>query len=411
VTSQQSAPVAYDPYALEVRADPYPSYRLLRDHAPAYYVADHNFWCISRFDDVARAVTDTDAFSSADGIGVERAPALPELDLPPSVNAAASSMIAMDPPQHTRLRRIVTRQFTRARIAEFENRIKVLANELVDTLIARNLDGEADIARDLATPLPTMIILDILDIPRDDREQFKQWSDQSVHLIGGGIDPALQMSAVDAALELGRYFESLASRRRVAPGDDLVSVLCKASDGEQLTEAEVIGQCVLFLVGGNETTTNLIGNTVNALMAHPEQRHQLENSPGLVPAAIEEVLRWDAPVQGLFRTTRCDVNIDGTVIPAGARVQLLYGSANRDERHYPDPDLFQIARNPRDHLAFARGAHFCIGAPLARLEAKAAVESLLARTRDMRPTTAPVLNLNVLVRGFRNLPVSFAEAS
>jgi cytochrome P450 len=146
-------------------------------------------------------------------------------------------------------------------------------------------------------------------------------------------------------------------------------------------------------------------------MAHPEQRLQLENSPGLIPAAIEEVLRWDAPVQGLFRTTRCDVDIDGTVIPAGARVQLLYGSANRDERHYPDPDLFQIARNPRDHLAFARGTHFCIGAPLARLEAKAAVESLLARTRDMRPSTAPVLNLNVLVRGFRNLPISFSEAS
>jgi cytochrome P450 len=408
VCSQNLSAVAYDPYQLDVRSDPYPYYQLLRDKAPAYHVVDHDFWCISRYGDVSRALPATDAYSSADGIGVDRAPNLGDAELPASVRAIGTAMIAMDPPDHTRLRRLVQREFTRGRIAQWETIIEALSDELVDQLIAFNGRADADIARDVATPLPVMVILDMLDIPREDREEFKQWSDQVVYLIGGGIDPALQVGAVDAALELARYFEKLVDQRLASPGDDLVSLFCKsAPSGDRLSHSEIIGQCILFLVGGNETTTNLIGNTVNALMLHPEQRALLEESPELIPAAIEEVLRWDAPVQGLFRTTRKDVDIDGTTIPADSRVQLVYGSANRDERHYTDADQFQISRNPRDHLAFAGGPHYCIGAPLARLETKIVLEALIRRTRNMRPAGDPTLNLNILVRGFRNLPVTF----
>ena len=408
MSSQETTEVAYDPYRLDVRADPYPHYQLLRDKAPAYHVADHDFWCITRYSDVSQALPATDAYSSADGIGVDRAPDLGDVDIPDHARAITTAMIGLDPPDHTRLRRLVQREFTRGRIAQLEDQIGVLCDELVDQFIANNGHGDADLARDVATPLPVMVILDMLGVPREDREEFKQWSDQAVHLIGGGIDPALQLGAVDAALELAKYFEKLVDLRVDSPGDDLVSLFCKATPGgERLSRAEIIGQCNLFLVGGNETTTNLIGNTVNALMLHPEQRAVLEESPEQIPAAIEEVLRWDAPVQGLFRTTRKDVEIDGTVIPADSRVQLVYGSANRDERHYPDADLFQIDRNARDHLAFGGGPHYCIGAPLARLETKIVMEALLKRTRNMRSSDDAIQNLNILVRGFRNMPVAF----
>jgi len=405
--SNESDAVLYDPFQLDVRADPYPSYQLLRDQAPAYYVADHDFWCISRYSDVVKALRATDVYSSAEGIGIERIPDLAIAGVPGAA-AVGSAMISTDPPTHTRLRRLVQREFTRGRIAQWESRVQEICDQLIDRFIALNDQGDADIARDVATPLPVMVILDMLDIPREDREKFKQWSDQVVHLIGGGIDPALQLGAVDAALELAQYFEGLVKERRGSTGQDLVSLFCGSGPrGEQLTHNEIIGQCVLFLVGGNETTTNLIGNMVNALMLHPEQRAVLEWSPEKIPAAIEEVLRWDAPVQGLFRTTIADVEIDGTVVPTGSRVQLLYGSANRDERHYSDAHIFQIDRDPRDHLAFAGGPHYCVGAPLARLETRMAIEALLSRTRNMQPSGKETLNLNLLVRGHRNLPVAF----
>jgi cytochrome P450 len=400
--------VTYNPFDIAVRADPYPYYAMLREHAPAYHVAEQDIWCISRYDDVAAAVTDTRRFSSADGIAVERISGLAAAGLT-GAEVITGTMISMDPPDHTRLRRLVQREFTRGRIAQWEQRIQQICDELVDDLLGTHWNGgEVDIARDLATPLPVLVILDMLDIPASDRDQFKEWTDQLIYLIGGGIDPMLQLGAVGAALELAGYFEKLVPQRRDNPGDDLVSLFASTgTGGEQLSHIEVIGQCVLFLIGGNETTTNLIGNSVQALMLHPDVQETLAADPSRIPAAIEEVLRWDAPVQGLFRTTTTDVDVGGVTIPADARVQLLYGSANRDASHFPDPDTFDINRDARDHFAFGGGPHYCIGGPLARLEARIAIQTLLSRVRNIRPAGEEVLNLNMLVRGRRSLPVTF----
>jgi cytochrome P450 len=388
--------IDYDPYDLDVRRDPYPYYRRLRDEAPAYYVEDHDFWVLSRRENVVAGVRDYDTFSSADGIAIERTPGM-------------KIMIGSDPPYHTRVRRLVQREFTPRAVARWEPRIEQLADELFEELLERHAGGDADLTRDLATPLPVMVIAEILGIPVSERDQFKEWSEEVVYLIGGAIDPALQTASVNAALQLGAYFSSIVDERKKDPsGDDLVSLFVRAGEGEDgLTHEEIVTHCILFLIGGNETTTNLIGNTVRALIAHRDAERRLQEDRSVVPAAIEEVLRWDAPVQGLFRTTQRPVDIEGTVIPEGARVQLLYGSANRDERHYPEPDRFDIDRGVTDHLAFGGGVHLCIGAPLARMEAKHAITRIVQRLRNVELRAEPQLNFNILVRGPRSLPVDF----
>jgi cytochrome P450 len=402
--------VSFDPYDVSVRVDPYPHYRRLRDQAPAYYVEERDFWLLSRYDDVNQALRQPAVFSSAEGIAVERIVNLADLGLE-GAEFMTEIMISKDPPDHTRIRRLVQKEFTPSHVARWESKIRAICDRLFDEFAERNAAGEADLTRDLATPLPVIVIAEVLGIPPEEREQFKDWSEQVVYMIGGGIDPTLQFSAIGAAMELAEYFGQIADQRRKEPGDDLVSLFVRAGEGDDaLTRDEIVGNCVLFLIGGNETTTNLIGNAAKALLAHPDQFCRLEEDPSLVPVALEEVLRWDAPVQGLFRTTRAPVDIDGTTIPADARVQLLYGSANRDERHFPDPDVFDIARNPRDHFAFGGAAHYCIGAPLARLEARAVLEALLQRTRNLHLTGEPQLNINVLVRGPRSLPVAFDPA-
>lgn len=388
--------LSYDPFDLAVRTDPYPYYRRLRSEAPAYFVESHGFWVLSRRDDVFRALHDWETFSSADGIAIERIP----LQL----------MIGSDPPYHTRLRRIVQRQFTPRAAAAWEPRIVELCDELVADFLKRNDEGDADLARDVATPLPVMVIAEVLGIPTADRDRFKQWSEEVVYLIGGAIDPALQSASLSAALELAQYFSAIIDERRKNPdGNDLISLFIRAGgDGDEaLTHEEIITHCILFLLGGNETTTNLIGNAFRALLARRDAEHRVRQDASLVAPMLEEVLRWDAPVQGLFRTTRSPVDIDGVTIPEGARVQLLYGSANRDERHYHAADEFDIDRNSRDHFAFGGGIHLCIGAPLARLEALHAVRTILERTSAMELREEPQMNFNILVRGPRTLPVSF----
>lgn len=397
----------YDPFNLDVRKDPYPYYRWLHEHAPVYHVEEQDFWILSRHEDVAWGLNAPEVLSSAEGIAVDRVSDLSALGLK-GAEYLNEIMISKDDPGHRRLRELVQKEFTPRRIAAWEEQVRAISQACIDDLLAQNEQGTADLTEQLATPLPVTVIAEVLGIPTADRAKFKDWSEDIVYLIGGGIDPALQMSALTSALELAAYFEAIVAERRNSPGEDLVSVLIRANkDGDALRQEEVIGQCMLFLIGGNETTTNLIGNTVKALIGHQDQLARASQDASLIPWAIEETLRWDAPVQGLFRTSMSEFTRAGVTVPNDSRVQLLYGAANRDEQQFPGADSFDIDRKARGHFAFGGGPHFCLGAPLARLESRVALELLLPRIRNVSLREEPQVNYNLLVRGFRTLPIAF----
>lgn len=394
----------FDPWDPEVSVDPYPYYKVLRARAPAYLIPQRGFWVLSRHEHVGYALRNWEVFSSDIGGGGGAMSA--GGDSAGEKQAMSKTMIGSDPPDHTRLRRIVQKEFTPSQIARWEARIKEFTDDLVSDFLEANERGEADLMRDLAIPLPVMAIAEILGVPIEDREEFKRWTEESIG--SSSLDPELQAASAEGSRQLYAYFEEAVNRKRKNPGDDLVSLFVRAGDrGEDsLTQEEIISHCMLFLIGGNETTTNLVGNAIWTFLNHPDQFDLVLENRALIPSALEEVLRYEGPVLGLFRLVKEDVDIEGTTIPKGSIVQLLYCSANRDERHFPDADRFLVERNPRDHFAFAGGLHLCIGAPLARLEAKVALETLLQRTRNLRLTGEPVLNQHVLVRGRYTMPLA-----
>jgi cytochrome P450 len=360
----------YDPFDTVVQDDPYPVYGSLRADHPVYWAAPSNTWVLSRHADVEAALLDPGTYSSASGIfptpaGME----MTELLLP--------MMIMTDPPRHSQLRALVSSGFTARRIASMEPAVTAIATELVEGFAQA---GTCDLVAELAGPLPAMVIADLLGIPREDRAQFRQWSSLLVQ-----ADPVRDQTGAGlaAAASLYEYFSGFLAQRRKKPRNDLISALVGAEvDGQRLTEEELLGFCLLLLVAGHETTTNLLANSTVILARHPASRERLARHPELLPGAVEELLRFDSPVQGLSRTLTRDVSIHGTTMPAGDTVLLLFGSANRDERVFPAADRFDIDRGPERHLAFGRGIHFCLGAALARLEARAALEVLLRTCPD-----------------------------
>ena len=355
----------YDPFDTGVQDDPYPVYERLRADHPVYWAPPSNTWVLSRHTDVEAALLDPGTYSSASGIfptpaGME----MTELFLP--------MMIMTDPPRHSQLRALVSRGFTARRIASMEPAVTAIATELVEGFVQA---GTCDLVAELAGPLPAMVIADLLGVPREDRAQFRQWSSLLVQ-----ADPVRDQTGAGlaAAASLYEYFSGFLTQRRKEPHNDLISALVGAEvDGQRLTEEELLGFCLLLLVAGHETTTNLLANSTVILARHPAARERLARHPELLPGAVEELLRFDSPVQGLSRTLTRDVSIHGTTMPAGDTVLLLFGSANRDERVFPAADRFDIDRGPERHLAFGRGIHFCLGAALARLEVRAALEVLL----------------------------------
>lgn len=372
-------------------ADPYPTYRRLRDEDPVHREA-HGSWVLSRYDDVTQALRDHDRFSSA----------------PMNMGAPGFKfLIGSDPPDHTRLRRLVNKPFHPAAIAQLEPRIRAICDELFDDLLAANETGEADLIQHLGYPLPVIVIAELLGIPSERRADFKRWSDAML----GGLSEDFDRSVGGlAAMEMFAYFNDVIAARRDHPGTDLISLLVGGS--EPLNNMELQMFCMLLLVAGNETTTNLISNGALALFDHPEAVARLREAPDLVPAAIEEALRYDAPVQSLMRVTTAPIELHGVRLPPQAIVTVLYGSANRDERHYPDADRFVAdrfagARGVADHAGFGAGIHFCLGAPLARLEARVVAETLLTRTRHLRRTGEGERTSNLIVRGMKRLPVAF----
>ncbi len=371
--------------------DPFPWYERMRRSEPVHRHPERGTWQVFLYDDVQRVLSDHSAFSSRMGGGS---------------HAIGSSLIGQDPPLHTRLRALVTQAFTPKAVARMQPRIEDIVRGLLDRALPR---GEMDLVADFAYPLPATVIAELLGIPAEDQHRFKAWSDAVV--AGGQGDGGAGYR--QAQQEMAVYFREVVGRRLREPGEDLISGLLAAEvDGRRLDPMELFGFCVLLLVAGHETTTNLLGNAVLCFDEHPEVAERLRAEPGLLPAAVEEVLRYRSPVQVMFRTAAADVRLGGQDLQAGDRVAAWIGSANRDERQFPGAGRFEASRTPNRHLAFGHGIHFCLGAPLARLEARVALGALLQRCRGLRIAAGTVLEpvTSTVVFGPRRLPVVFEAA-
>ncbi len=398
----------YNPLSPEVRANPYPYYAALRREDPVrQFMPGMPFFALSRYEDMEFALHHPEIFSSTAFRMITQGGGL-------GPNSAALSghrivetpmMISVDPPAHSRLRNIVNRGFTPRRIAALEPRVRAIAEGLVDAVAP---SGRMDLVRDLSIPLPVRMIAELLGIEVERLDDFKRWSDTIMLGLASATGEFTSEQIRCAADDVSNYMEGVAADRRAHPRDDLVSVLVQAEGGEALTTDEVVSFAFLLLIAGNETTTNLIGNATRALLDHPQQLAEVAANPDLIPAMLEEALRYDAPIQSLPRLTTRDVELAGTKIPKEAQLLLLYGSANRDEARFPDPDRFDIHRDAQPHLAFGHGIHFCLGAALARLEARVAFETLFSRCRDLRLETDTVTMLDsLLLRGPKSLPLAF----
>jgi len=365
--------VLYDPWSHELHEDPYPTYARLREEQPVYYNPERDFYALSRYQDVLDALHDPATYCSGQGVLVGQGDG--------GMAVAPGFFVMSDPPRHGQLRALVSRAFTPRRIADMEGSIREIARACLDTMAD---EGVTDLVQALAAPLPTTVIADLLGVSRADLTRFREWSDALVQ-----IDPASPESspeAVAASLELLEYLGSEVAERRSSPRDDMVSDLLRAEvDGEHLSDEEIVGFCLLLLVAGNETTTNLISNATVLLAAHPDQRALLAGDTGLLPGAIEEFLRFESPVQALARTLTRDVSLHGQEMAEGAKVVMVFGAANRDGREFADPDRLDVTRAANRHLGFGHGIHFCLGANLARLEIRVLYEELLPRFRSIEP--------------------------
>jgi cytochrome P450 len=381
-----------------VIADPYPLYARMREASP-FTELDGALVVFGRYDDCSRILRDPKGSSERDKSLL--APNRPDRA------RRRSSFLSLDPPDHTRLRRLVSKAFTPRVVATLAPRITELANELLDAAGS----GEIELVSQLAYPLPVQIISELLGVPPQDHATFAGWSAHLAHSVQpsfGTPDPAEVAQADQAAMEFRDYFTELIAERRGAPGDDLLTSLIRAEDeGQRLTIDELIATCVLLLVAGHETTVGLICNAMLALLRHPAQLQALITDPGLASAAVEETLRYDSPVQLTARIATKGMSLDGTTFPDSAILLLLLAATGRDERMFTDPDVFDLRRGTSEHLAFAAGPHFCLGAPLARLEATIALRALAARL------TSPELGevsykSNFNLRGPERMKLSFA---
>jgi len=340
-------------------------YAWLRDNDPVHHDAATNLWVLSRYEDVKYAGSNPAIFSSAGGSRPETGP-LPW-------------MIDLDPPEHHKRRKLVSSGFAPPRVRAAEVNIAGLCDELIDAVCER---GDCDFVEDLAAPLPLIVIGDMLGIPAADRDQLLRWSDGMLASLSG--EPGQIERAAQAFGEFAEYAVAMIAERKARPTHDLVSVLVHADvDGDRLTEDEVIYETLLLLVGGDETTRHVMTGGMEQLHRNPDQRSDLQRDLSLLPAAVEEMLRWVSPIKSMARTMTADLQLRGRTLPAADKVVLLYESADFDEAQFPDPDRFDIRRNPNDHVAFGFGAHYCLGASLARLEISTMFQRLFARLPDI----------------------------
>lgn len=364
----------------ELFGNPFPWYAQMRRQTPVWYDANQQVWMVFRYEDVKRIFSDWQTFSS-------------KIPHPPEQTDLTQSLNYTDPPKHQSLRSLVAKVFTARRVEELAPRITQITHDLIDQIQGQK---QIDFMHDLAIPLPIIVIAEILGIPIADREDFKRWSDGIV---------VYDSTAITAMAD---YFRHLLKQRQQHPGKDLISDLLAAHEaGETLTAQELVDFCMILLIAGNETTTNLLGNAVLCFNEYPEAFERLKREPNLVPLAIEEVLRYRSSVQGIERFTKTEVQIGGQTIPAGRMIIVWMGSANRDETKFDRPDEFMIDRDPNPHLAFGNGIHFCLGAPLARLEGKIVLSAVLERlpTLHIDPNATLEFIPSTGVHGVKFLPV------
>ena len=373
-----------------VRDDPYPYYAHLRRDAPVHHFEAYGFWTVSRFDDVTSVLKRPNLFSSS------------------GIASFESTLLGSDPPAHTRIRARVSALFSTHGITALEGTIRSVAERLCDAFVT---GGRCELIAELAGPLPLEMMARLLGTDPGRSEDFRRWSNAVVVGAGAAADAEQQDQAERDLQAFHRFFAEHVDRCRMTPTRGPLGGLFEGEDGQEgLSPDEAADVAKLLMVAGNETTTNLIGNAVLALLQNPREMALVRAEPPLIPGLLEEVLRYDAPVQMVRRVTTRKTELGGVAIPSGAVVMALIGSANRDPDHFEDPDRFLIRRNPRDHLAFGIGPHFCVGAHLARLEARIALETLFSRVRKIRPThplTRIDRRASLHVRGPERLGLTF----
>lgn len=370
----------YDPSTAEFQDDIWDIYRVLRDEHPVFHDPEKQQFVLSRFDDVWRVVHDHETFSSV----VDEADNL----LP--------QMIYMDPPRHTALRALVSRGFTPRRVAEVESQARAAARTLIDGIAPR---GECEFQHEFAAILPSVVIARMIGVPDEHVPKFREWTGSFLEITEPG-------DFAEAAANIYGLFAELLAERRANPRDDMMTALIGAEvDGERLTDEELLGFCLLLVLAGNDTTSSLIGSGIVMLARDPEQRALLVDDPSLWPVAIEELNRIESPTQVLPRTATKDTELHGVTIPAGSRVMLVWGAANHDDREFPDPERLDVRRGATRHLAFGHGAHYCLGANLARLEARVAFEEWHARFPTYELTAEPTRAVSIWARAYSRVPV------
>ncbi|MBC7977108.1 MAG: cytochrome P450 [Myxococcales bacterium] len=393
--------ILFDPGSREFHADPYPFYHRLRSEDPVHRTAQ-GYWVVTRYADVMTVLRDQrfgredfgPAISAVYGDDSERVP---------------RPMVFRDPPAHTRLRSLVSKAFTSRVVEGLKPRIREIVERRLDMVSAGRT---MDVIADLAYPLPVTVICELLGAPAEDADTMRQWTadiTRSLDALGLHSDREIVKRGRAARHSLGEYFRGLLPERRLRPRGDLLSQLLAAEErGDRLSEDELIATCVLIFIAGHETTVNLIGNGLLALLRHPEQLERVRTDPALIAGAVEELLRYDSPVQRTARVATEDVEIGGRTIPKHALVVAAIGAANRDPEQFADPDRFDIGRVDNHHLAFGFGIHFCLGAPLARVEGQIAIELLLQRMPKLAlALDTPQWRKSSTLRGLTSLPVSF----
>jgi pimeloyl-[acyl-carrier protein] synthase len=398
-------PLQFNPYLPEVHADPYPMYRRLREEDPVHETFQ-GVWVLSRYADVQSVLRDP-RFSSdgrnsvlfeafRESIGQEAA----------QLQESSRNMLFRDPPDHTRLRALVNKAFTARVVEGMRHRAQTVVDGLLDKALAR---GSMDVVDDLAYPLPITVICEMLGVPEADHSRFREWSADVVLSLDPMMSVDLLARANRATEALAEYFSGLVAERRARPGQDLLTALIAAENqGRSLTEDELLSMCILLLVAGHETTVNLISNGLLALLRNPGQLERLRAQPTLIRSAVEELLRYDSPVQLTGRIPLVDMEIGGKLIGKGQEVVAITGAANRDPAQFPDPDRLDLSRADNRHLAFGAGIHFCLGAPLARVEGQIAIGALIQRAPKIELAAEELeWRETVTLRGLQRLPVAF----